>query len=485
MTNLNNESIVYDVMPQDYPQTNAQSANQKQPMKKKKNVCARLFAVLLIALCAVPVFLPVKMIKGTTIVSLSFLDALTDLFTQNHQKLFGILPTYANAQSYAGKFIGITFYMTIAMLAIAALLGLITIFCSKKAPDMLRATTFFFTGGIALHIIVTFTSTYVSVESITLDVTSLLLFAVSAIIYLVLAVAKNGKKAWANVFMLLLTAVTVFTIIFAIIQDKDGFAKGLERIRLGNFTGVVTLSLLTVFALSLFTATIRLQTKKGLALDLVFYILHFIVCVAISYLFIASKTEKKLSLVLALVASSVALAQIIIGIIRKKLAKEELATRLEREEINAMKAAKAEKVTPPTQNVTPTFETSEEFVREEYAEALPYDGGPVEGVAVAEEVNPTFIPSAEPPQVQTAGYDFYNCKSFDPFIASLDSTQRNQFTEIFILKYAGAMPEIPNYEVGGNNKDFFNKLFIYLGQYRDRIPDGLLSKIYQFAIKLN
>ena len=137
----------------------------------------------------------------------------------------------------------------------------------------------------------------------------------------------------------------------------------------------------------------------------------------------------------------------------------------------------------PAPVVTPVQASTSEFVIEEYAEAMPYDGGPVEGVEVAKEVNPTTFVAPQG-RVQTAGYDFYNCKSFDPFIAILNNEERNQFTELFILKYKGVMPEIPDYEVGGDNKAFFRKLFIYLGQYRDRIPDSLLSKIYQFAIKM-
>ena len=149
-------------------------------------------------------------------------------------------------------------------------------------------------------------------------------------------------------------------------------------------------------------------------------------------------------------------------------------------------AAPAMAVAPiaPTAPVAPApVDIPSEYVVEEYAEALPYDGGPVEGVALAEEVNPTFTSMPARP-VETAGYDFYNSKSFDPFIAVLDNQERNQFTEIFILKYKGEMPEIPDYVVGGDNKEFFRKLFIYLGQYRDRIPDGLLAKIYQFTVKM-
>jgi hypothetical protein len=122
------------------------------------------------------------------------------------------------------------------------------------------------------------------------------------------------------------------------------------------------------------------------------------------------------------------------------------------------------------------------FVLEEYAEAYPYEGGPVAGVLMAEEVNPSFIP--QPPHVNTAGYDFYNSKSFDPFIATLDMAERNEFTELFILKFKGTMPELPDYEVGGDNREFFRKIFIYLGQYRDRMSQSLLAKMYQFSMKI-
>ncbi|MBR2441668.1 MAG: hypothetical protein IKB20_01150 [Clostridia bacterium] len=142
---------------------------------------------------------------------------------------------------------------------------------------------------------------------------------------------------------------------------------------------------------------------------------------------------------------------------------------------------KVEEVQEEVQEET-VEEENKGFQVEEYAEAYAYEGGPVAGVLMAEEVNPSFLPHE--PKVQTAGYDFYNCKSFDPFIATLNMEERNAFTEIFILKFKGEMPELPDYEVGGDNKEFFRKVFIYLGQYRDRIPSDLLGMMYQFSIKL-
>ena len=122
---------------------------------------------------------------------------------------------------------------------------------------------------------------------------------------------------------------------------------------------------------------------------------------------------------------------------------------------------------------------SKKHVVQAYAEAYAYEGGPVAGVELAEEVNPAFAGTA------TAGYDFYNCQSFDPFIASLNQEERNQFTELFILRYKGVMPEIPDYVVGGDNSEFFRMIFIYLGQYRERIPNGLLNKIYIYYTKIS
>ena len=141
------------------------------------------------------------------------------------------------------------------------------------------------------------------------------------------------------------------------------------------------------------------------------------------------------------------------------------------------------KVTKPIIEVIKEEPKDDGFHVEEFAEAYPYEGGPVAGVVMAEEVNPSFIPQS--PRVTTAGYDFYNSKAFDPFISTLTDQERNAFTELFILKVSGTMPELPDYVVGGDNKEFFRKVFIYLGQYRDRIPSDLLGKMYQFSLKIS
>lgn len=63
----------------------------------------------------------------------------------------------------------------------------------------------------------------------------------------------------------------------------------------------------------------------------------------------------------------------------------------------------------------------------------------------------------------------------------MNDEERKQFTDLFILKYNGGLRNIPDYIVGGDNREFFRKIFIYLGQHRAMIPDGLLAKMYMFA----
>ena len=473
MNTPNTESVVYDVVPAEVspemlPQANVEvtAPETEQPTPKKKNVFARVIAAIFVALSVAVVFLPIKLMKGASVESLSVFSAIKDLFGGEQNKLFGVLPTYADTATLFGKVVGLSLYAFLALLVFSVVFGVIAIFNGKKAPSLLRATSFFFTLGVATHVLATFIAAYETDASVTMDIVSIALFAFGALVYFVLAAAKLGKTAWANLLQLILTAVAAFAVALYVAKDTAGFKKALDDLSLSSSYDMIALAIFAVLGLNVLISLIRIQTKKGLVFDVIRFIVQFIISVAVCYMVVASKTEEKLLLILAIVAAAVSLLQVVLCIIRKKLASPKKEKPVVEEPVSLPE--------PPV----------EEFVREEYAEALPYEGGPVEGVAVAEEVNPTFIPE-EHPQVQTAGYDFYNCKSFDPFIATLDATQRNQFTEIFVLKYNGTMPEIPDYEVGGDNKEFFRKLFIYLGQYRDRIPDALLAKIYQFAIKLN
>jgi hypothetical protein len=120
------------------------------------------------------------------------------------------------------------------------------------------------------------------------------------------------------------------------------------------------------------------------------------------------------------------------------------------------------------------------FETEHYVEAYEYEGGPVAGVEVAEEVNPTMAAASgmQPNISSLVG------NGFDPFMITLNAEEKAEFIDLYILRCKGPMPEIPTYDVGAANKEFFNAVFIYLGQYREKISSGLLQKMFEHSMKL-
>ena len=476
MSNTNTNDVV-DVVPVDGlpdglpPEADVEFATEatEEITPKKKNVFARIIGVLLAVLFAVPLFLSVNVVKGTTVASDSLLNVLKELF-KSETKVFGAIPALADVSTTLGKFAALALVVLIAMAALTFIFGVITVFCAKKAPALLRWTSFFAITGYFVYAVSTVAVSFRN-DKLALDIINLALIGVPALVYLVLSFAKKGKKAWMSLLQCVLTLAVAAAVIYALAKYATLAEAGFDKLGLKAMANTVSLALMGVLVVSLVIAGIRMQIKKGLVIDLIRYILQFLASAVVCVVAIFSKAEDKMFLILAGVATVVSILQFIFCILQIKASKP--------------KAETEEEVVEEPVVVEEEQQPEEEYVREEYAEALPYDGGPVEGVEVAEEVNPTVASEpASVPEVKTAGYDFYNSKSFDPFIALLNNTERNQFTELFILKYQGPMPELPDYQVGGDNKEFFRKLFIYLGQYRDRIPDSLLAKMYQFAIKM-
>ena len=334
---------------------------------------------------------------------------------------------------------------------------------------MLRVTAWIFTSAVALTSLWALGLNYVaSGELVISDVAVLGLTVFGMILCLVLAVKRIGKKAWINALQYLFSLVAVAATLMVSVAEP--FANGLASFGIGDLHEIIWLAIAEVMIANMVIAGIRVATKKGLVLDLIRYIVQILVAGLSLYFVIAFGNGFDLVMILAIIAAAVSVLQLVICIIQKSVAKK------------AKKAAVAAEEEAVVEESAPV---EEEYVCEQYAEAVAYEGGPVEGVQLAEETVPTPVVEEQPaPEVQTAAYDYYNSRSFDPFIASLADKERNEFTEIFILKYRGNMPEIPDYQVGGDNKEFFRKIFIYLGQYRDRIPDGLLAKIYQFAVRM-
>lgn len=525
--------------------TSAPAAAEAAP-KKQKNIGYRILALILtiapiVCLCLLPVKLLVSTSAGYAFYGKeTILDAFLALFKKDGLAEFyaEVAKTISGAatsgfDSYTlkgipvlagtgalGKAMSLVMY-ALPIAAILAIVFMVIALCSgKAAPAMTRAILFvYFWAFGAYAVAITAVSLYSASLDRTFDVAMIAIAAVCFVIYLILSFVKTGKGAWMTLLLFILTVGFAGVTVYGIINCADGIKELMgsaedsiiSGVTEGQFYKYALVALCGFLGLAAAVSSIRLSTKKGYTFDLVRYILHLLL--AGLFIYVAfTVTAFEDAYLFAFIAAAIALVQIILTIavicVRKKAKKAAALSAAE-------ETTKVEETAPVSETAEETSKTTEsetEPAENEtgvYAEAVRYEG-PIaqeeatletaEAETPAQEETSTVTeetatqqtpvcnctaPEAEQPSAAgaTADYDFYNSRSFDPFIASLNSTEREQFTEIFILKYKGDTKNLPDYQVGGDNTEFFRKVFIYLGQYRDRIPDSLLSKMYQFAIR--
>lgn len=80
------------------------------------------------------------------------------------------------------------------------------------------------------------------------------------------------------------------------------------------------------------------------------------------------------------------------------------------------------------------------------------------------------------------GNGYYNTGFIpDGFISSLTPAEKDEFDRLFISRVYGDNKRLPAYRIGGDNREFFTKIFVFMGRYRNVISDGLLEKIYNYS----
>ncbi len=420
--------------------------------KAKKNVSYRLLAVLLIAACAVLVVLPIKVLAGIqgffAIGELALWEVARDI-VDSGVKLWGVLPSFCDDSTILSIAAGLALYVFAASIVVGFLCSLVAIFSRKKAPALVRFATFVIAWGAAAYAICILCITSYRGEAV-FDYLTVGIAAGVAFFYFVLQIANTGKAAWFNAIHFLLSLAYTGALILAFTYNGAATAVALGSAK--KISKYLVLVVVGVAFLNLGIATCRANSKKGLAGDPIRYVFQVIVALGALYVSRAMDLECKENVLFIIVAALISLLQVVVvlcqlGVRRKK----------------AVKQAKKD--------------TMDEFHVEETIEAIPYEGGPVAGVEMAELVN------AEEECAEEEAEDDYSGK-FDAFIGTLEKAEREEFIDVYVLRTKGDMPEIPEYVVGGNNKAFFNKVFIYLGQYREKVSSELLGKIYDFSQKL-
>ncbi|MDE7301035.1 MAG: hypothetical protein K2N47_02585 [Clostridia bacterium] len=67
----------------------------------------------------------------------------------------------------------------------------------------------------------------------------------------------------------------------------------------------------------------------------------------------------------------------------------------------------------------------------------------------------------------------------DPFMDTLTDSEKQEFSDIFILKTKGFVRGVPEYQFNAMNEDFFPAVFVHINRYRTICSDGLLGKMYK------
>lgn len=501
MSNTRNESVELEVTNGDLNEMlNQKAADQPAKAPKKcKNVFSRILAFLLaVAPIALLCLFPIPLLKGTESHALqtdtTLLKEFLAMFGKNSEatKVFGFLPLL-NAIDDFGKLMSLALYFIPLAMVVTAIFAIVAIFSGKAAPKLVRGITLINTfvygvytmsmWAIAKHFAFEFPLNYY-------------LFGIvggSFLFYLIYSFVKGRCNTWLSLLLFIFTAAYLGAYVYLYAMNGSfktametvlaSEANGLFGLKDSAFYTYFFLGFTALGAFNLFVSLLRLPSKKGLVFDIIRYILNFLLAGAWLFFYFTVDAFKNVEngMIIFIIAAAVAFVQVIICFIakgaKKKAAKKACkCEQAAKEEKPAEEAKEEEKEDEETVTVVAT--SYPHTVAEEEIEQAEDPAEKKEEKEVAAEEKE----EAPAPQT-TAGYDFYNSKSFDPFIASLSGEERDQFTNLFILKCQGEMKNLPDYEVGGDNSDFFRKVFVFLGQYRDRIPDGLLAKMYQFMSK--
>lgn len=228
----------------------------------------------------------------------------------------------------------------------------------------------------------------------------------------------------------------------------------------GKILSYATIATVCLVLVNLLIDAIALATKAtkfGKAFNLARYSAQLAGLIVV---IVCAIVEKQSLGFMLLVIALVTLVELLISIFRYVSAKKK-ATGYEAKAPKAKKEKKAKKA-PKEEAV----DAEEEIVI----------SAPLAEESVVEEYKAPAVEVA--PVAETTPLDKITLPD-DTFIATLTASEKVEFYKTFIAKEYGSFKNIPDYEVGGENKNFFTSVFIYLSKFRNYLSDGLLNKIYK------
>lgn len=419
-----------------------------------------------------------------------------------------------NAIGAYGKLYSMALYVLALVLILNVVFAIIGVCSGKASRAMVRTIAFLDAVAFGTYAIGIFAASHLFTKADVCDVMTLSFALVGAIVFIAYCFVKFGKREIVPFLLFLLTVAYIGTYVCAFVHyDMHAAIRALgndytklfgSKFSWGWFYTWSIRCTFGIFALALLFSAIRIGCKKGYLFDIIRYSINLIGSIIILSLCFfdlpLSKVADESALLgvakwFAVVAAAIALVQLLICIVGRIVAcnkaQEEIAEKAQPTAPVAQQQ-QSEPLSLPTQvvyvkHVDPEYKPvfakpdseGEQLVMPDFT-SFENDSDVVEELPAA-PVAQSAAPVQNAAPVNAAPVENGN-EPIDAFIATLSEKERTQFTDLFILKYQGEFKNVPDYEIGGDNSDFFRKIFLFLGQHRDRIPDGLLAKMYKYRI---
>ena len=423
-------------------------------IRKWQSLSYRAIAAVVAIACVAAFFLPYTIFASTPIGLMTAEKKLYDLFElipDAPYKFMGFIPLFTNPKGVLGLAGGLVPYVLAIALAVAFVFAVIAVILGRKAEFLLFLSALIYTWGAALYMIAVVSISCYLPMKIIFDVSAIALAAIGTLAYVAIMFVKLGKQLCIlNSVRFLLTLGFTVCLFLAITFDYELIRKLLAKSAIYKIALIIALALTIV---NVILASFRASRQRAFSIDFISSIVELAVSVALILLSVSSPVTDYALLTFSTIAAVISLALFVltfVGIRAAKKKDQHDAARLEEETAPAPTAKSAP---APTAKAAPA------------PTAVPAATAPV---ATAKSTMATPV----------AMEDYFAGKQIDSFIATLSVAERNQFASLYVLKLKDVMPEIPAYQIGGNNRDFFEMVFITLGEYRDDIPDELLAKMY-------
>jgi len=204
--------------------------------KAKKNLGYRVFAAILAALSIGIFFIPCISIGPITYLEEFLFKVIGELFGNAPFKAFGFLPSFLMSGYLLNDFATCIFYFFLLCCVITLVLGVVAVFCKKKAPTLLRVATYFFAVGCTLQAAIVVSYYYIEFRLLVLDYFFLAFAACAVLLYFVLACIKLRKGVWSNMALGIFSIIVCVAIGMTAAFDSDSISQAFNAMGLNHDT---------------------------------------------------------------------------------------------------------------------------------------------------------------------------------------------------------------------------------------------------------